>query len=866
MIKIIDLDIEGTITGDTKVTEIALVEMPAIEQNFIYFTKEQFVDTIKDYPQYITDNAKEAKAWVEENGYGSCLTPVGKARLNQLAKGEPISLETIKRMKAYADRHKVDLQSSKSFDDGCGLLAWYSWGLDETGRVEKWLESKISKLEMEYEPGTLPDYVNYPTGDKTKCKDPARNGGVDCSNPDMLVEPVLFVKRQPGEDRKDYINRCTEYLIKNEGKQPDQAYAICNSTADEYSIGQKVSFDFDDTLNTPRGRGLALYELQSGSDVYIISARADKRRMLGLADELGIPHSKVFATGSNRAKIQKIKDLKVVKHYDNNEDVINSLGRIGVQFMCPCLDEFAENEINLDVYGYRTKYFQICPGAQATFKELISYPNDDDTIGMIRSAAVVADSIFKIEDDVIKDNEASPSQLKEAMVLVDDYKDIIHEIEKIQGKTYDVSYMDNHIKTIGSYISKEMQAIIEPLVVTTYTPENAIFNRKQGFTMIGFLDGEPVFTSPEEAELYGQEQHGCTGHHTHTDEDGNVVYMGCTVHPKEDFNFSVEEYSEEEQEVVKLLQFLKETDYEQFEAVVGSMRGATEAEIKRRNHKNPTIYFQYQRKLSGFPDRDFCMSIENRYFRRLEIDLLRDTNTEFGHERQPYSKWLYHGGPNCVHAWRRFIVQGENFADQGWAEGKAGMAPKELPNNGYYSPETKRKSEVAYIISQQNMSKQEFSVDDEKRMVYSPLMIPNILIPRLDEDTNEKYFVKFTPSVIEKIQNLYMIEKRLDQTNYEHTDKKIESVVMVESWLVSGESDKAYQLGFSREDIPDGTWMGGFKVLDTPEGDNIWNNYIKTGKVKGFSVEGNFLMNFSRQKTDEYLLDEIINIIKQITD
>jgi hypothetical protein len=164
------------------------------------------------------------------------------------------------------------------------------------------------------------------------------------------------------------------------------------------------------------------------------------------------------------------------------------------------------------------------------------------------------------------------------------------------------------------------------------------------------------------------------------------------------------------------------------------------------------------------------------------------------------------------------------------------------------------------------MSKQEFSIDEEKRLIYSPLMIPNILIPRLDEDTNEKYFVKFTPSVIEKIQQLYMIEKRLDQTNYEHTDQKIESVVMVESWLVSGPSDKAYQLGFSRDDIPDGTWMGGFKVLDTPQGDNIWNNYIKTGKVKGFSVEGNFLMNFSLQKSDEYLLDEIINIIKQITD
>ena len=83
MIRIIDLDIEGTITGDTKVTEIALVEMPAIEQNFIYFTKQQFIDSIKDYPQYITDTAIRARKWVDENGYGSCLTPVGKSRLNQ---------------------------------------------------------------------------------------------------------------------------------------------------------------------------------------------------------------------------------------------------------------------------------------------------------------------------------------------------------------------------------------------------------------------------------------------------------------------------------------------------------------------------------------------------------------------------------------------------------------------------------------------------------------------------------------------------------------------------------------------------------------------------------------------------------------
>jgi hypothetical protein len=325
-------------------------------------------------------------------------------------------------------------------------------------------------------------------------------------------------------------------------------------------------------------------------------------------------------------------------------------------------------------------------------------------------------------------------------------------------------------------------------------------------------------------------------------------------------------YSQEELEAKELLDFLKETDYEKFEAVVGAMRGATESEVKRRNHKTATPYYVYKRVLDGSPDRDFCMSIEGRYFRKLEIDMLMDTNTEFGHEGQPYSKWLYKGGPNCVHAWYRVIAVGSNIQELGPEPGLPGKPPKLMENNGYYNADTKRASEVAYIVSQQNMSQLDFKADTEKRMIYSPLMIPNMLIPRLDEVSNEKYYVKFTPQVIEKIQNLYMIEKRLDQTNYEHTEQKMSDVIMVESWLISGKSDKAYQLGFNRENIPDGTWMGGFKVLDTKEGDNIWNNFIKTGKVKGFSVEGNFITNFSRLKNDEYLLEEIINILNKIND
>ena len=58
--------------------------------------------------------------------------------------------------------------------------------------------------------------------------------------------------------------------------------------------------------------------------------------------------------------------------------------------------------------------------------------------------------------------------------------------------------------------------------------------------------------------------------------------------------------------------------------------------------------------------------------------------------------------------------------------------------------------------------------------------------------------------------------------------------------------------------------MAAYKFLDTEEANEVWENYVKKGKVKGASVEGNFILNFSREEKDEYLLSEIINILKKI--
>jgi hypothetical protein len=149
---------------------------------------------------------------------------------------------------------------------------------------------------------------------------------------DFVAFNQEFVQPNPNEDESSFMQRCIKYVI-DEGKETEQAVAICSSMwKQHFSEGEKVSFDFDDTLSTERGQQLAIKEINDGSIVYIISARNDASGMFEVADKLGIPHSRIYATGSNSAKVEKIKELGIVKHYDNNADVIAELGTIGIKF------------------------------------------------------------------------------------------------------------------------------------------------------------------------------------------------------------------------------------------------------------------------------------------------------------------------------------------------------------------------------------------------------------------------------------------------------------------------------------------------------------------------------------------------------
>lgn len=100
-------------------------------------------ESFNDYPEGVRSNAQRVLEWTDKNGWGSCGTPVGKTRANQLAKGEAISVDTIQRMYSYLSRHEGDLESSKSYADGCGKLMYDSWG----GKAALgWSRNKLRQL------------------------------------------------------------------------------------------------------------------------------------------------------------------------------------------------------------------------------------------------------------------------------------------------------------------------------------------------------------------------------------------------------------------------------------------------------------------------------------------------------------------------------------------------------------------------------------------------------------------------------------------------------------------------------------------------------------------------------------------------
>ena len=116
---------------------------------------------------------------------------------------------------------------------------------------------------------------------------------------------------------------------------------------------------------------------------------------------------------------------------------------------------------------------------------------------------------------------------------------------------------------------------------------------------------------------------------------------------------------------------------------------------------------------------------------------------------------------------------------------------------------------------------------------------------------------------------MYLMNSKQNNSTLEH-QHQLEGLSLVESWIVEDKvHDKSVKYGM---DLPLGSWVGSVKVNN----DQIWNEFVKTGKVKGFSIEGYFADKMERpndqtikdelaaieESEAEYLLSQVIAVLK----
>jgi len=145
-------------------------------------------------------------------------------------------------------------------------------------------------------------------------------------------------------------------------------------------------------------------------------------------------------------------------------------------------------------------------------------------------------------------------------------------------------------------------------------------------------------------------------------------------------------------------------------------------------------------------------------------------------------------------------------------------------------------------------------VDKDKKIIMGPALIPNKKIFR--KFGEQEYFIYFSEHTVKKASELFLTKGNQNNSTLEH-EIKLNGLSVVESWIIEDEKqDKSNKYGFN---LPIGTWMVSMKVNN----DDVWNNYVKSGKVKGFSIEGHFIDAIKYEQDQEL---EALSIIEELTD
>lgn len=146
-----------------------------------------------------------------------------------------------------------------------------------------------------------------------------------------------------------------------------------------------------------------------------------------------------------------------------------------------------------------------------------------------------------------------------------------------------------------------------------------------------------------------------------------------------------------------------------------------------------------------------------------------------------------------------------------------------------------------------------FSVNDEKRIVSGPVLIPEQMIYR--NDGKKQFYIKFNREAIEQMALRFFKDNRNNEGNVMH-QVPVKGVTYFESYLLNKERN-IVPVEFA--DLPDGTWFVSAKV----DNDEVWA-LIKEGKLRGFSIDAILTMTPAKENEIDSL-DDLLKYLDTIT-
>ena len=813
-IKIIKLDI-NELDDLSGVDAISIVSEPAIEENFMFFSKTQphMFESYSDYPDGVSNNASRGIE-LNEKVNNKCATQVGKVRAQQLAQKEPISVDTIKRMYSYLSR--AEEYYDENDNTACGTISYLLWG---GLAAKRWSEAKLKELGLfqgDVDVSTLVDYVNEPSGSLI-VKDVYNTIEQDIEMVDGIVE--LILKIEDLENRKEIVIDTLRDFAE-EGVQFDLDLFLQRvgvNLFDEFAevgprggIRESPKAPKSDTPNKdPKGEGTA-----EGSASGVRGAKVTEAQEKTLQKKVDDFNEKDSNTKNGRATLGALKSV-----FQRGLGAYNTSHSPNVS----SAEQWAYARVNAFLYLLKN-------GRPENEKYTTDYdllPKDHPKRVEASKQEFVDPIGGESEDDFL--GRCIPKLLSEGYDQ--------EQAAAICYSSYRERYEEDK-RTIQTYVSRLFQ-------------------------LLGELDGLPVFASPTEASEVAKIA-GCEGYHEHQVGEF-IVYMPCEEHdPSMDemLNEAYEEWlkgqekswdslsPEEQSELLKQLEQMGEEDtiFKREFINTSAIRSAAKPdEVSFMDSPNTRIRYKYVVSPGKGADiqsntRDFCKLMMNidKIYRKEDINnmSLGGVNTGFGPgpKNNFYDIFQFKGGKYCRHSWEVITQFFEPKFDK-W--GRYETTDVQKPFDLLTNPASGLALIGGQVVNPSDIvtsrfSRQEFA---DQQIIAGPLMIPDKLIERYDEKDG-KYYVYFSEETIKKIAYKFMQKKYTDSTNIEHdSNKTFDDVFVVESWIVADPKRDKSLIYSGGKEYAKGTWYGMMKVKNNL----LWNDYIKSGELKGFSVEGFFL-------------------------